>query len=56
MDIFEDFFVYYQDENFYYFWKPADLASSRWKSVCFLDLMCNKNYNTKIKNIVKSQE
>lgn len=56
MNIFEDFFVYYQDKDFYYFWKPADLASSRWKSVCFLDLMCNENYNMKIKNIVRSQE
>ena len=32
MYIFEDFFVYYQVEDFYYFWKPADLASSRWIS------------------------
>ena len=48
-------FVYYQDEDFYYFWKPADLASTRWKSVCFLDLMCDEEYNESIKGIVESQ-
>ena len=48
-------FVYYQDKNFYYFWKPAGLASTRWKSVSFLDLMCDEEYNWKIQNIVKSQ-
>ena len=48
-------FVYYQDKNFYYFWKPADLASSRWKSVCFLDLMCDENLNGDIRDIVESQ-
>ena len=50
-----DSFVYYQDKDFYYFWKPADLASSRWKSVSFLDLMCDEKNNESIKNIVKSQ-
>jgi 23S rRNA-/tRNA-specific pseudouridylate synthase len=48
-------FVYYQDKNFYYFWKPAGLASSRWKSVSFLDLMCDEKNNESIKNIVQSQ-
>ena len=48
-------FVYYQDKNFYYFWKPAGLASTRWKSVSFLDLMCDEEYNWEIQNIVKSQ-
>ena len=48
-------FVYYRDKNFYYFWKPAGLASSRWKSVSFLDLMCDEKYNGMIKNIVQSQ-
>ena len=50
-----DSFVYYQDKNFYYFWKPADLASSRWKSVSFLDLMCDENCNWEIRDIVQSQ-
>ena len=50
-----DSFVYYQDKNFYYFWKPADLASTRWKSVSFLDLMCDENYNDSIRNMVESQ-
>ena len=50
-----DSFVYYQDKNFYYFWKPAGLASTRWKSVSFLDLMCDKNYNKSIRDIVESQ-
>ena len=50
-----DSFIYYQDKNFYYFWKPADLASSRWKSVSFLDLMCNESLNWDICDIVKSQ-
>ncbi len=48
-------FVYYQDKNFYYFWKPAGLASSRWKSVSFLDLMCDEKYNWSISDIVQSQ-
>lgn len=48
-------FVYYQDKNFYYFWKPAGIASTRWKSVSFLDLMCDENLNWEIKNIVESQ-
>ena len=47
-------FVYYQDKNFYYFWKPAGLATTRWKSVCFLDLMCNEKYNESIRGIVES--
>ena len=50
-----DSFVYYQDKNFYYFWKPTGLASSRWKSVSFLDLMCNENLNGDINGIVQSQ-
>ena len=48
-------FVYYQDKDFYYFWKPAGLASSRWKSVSFLDLMCDEKYNWDIRYIVDSQ-
>lgn len=48
-------FVYYQDKDFYYFWKPAGLASTRWKSVSFLDLMCDERYNWKIQDIVESQ-
>ena len=48
-------FVYYQDKNFYYFWKPAGLASSRWKSVSFLDLMWDENCNWEIRDIVDSQ-
>ena len=48
-------FVYYQDKNFYYFWKPAGLASTRWKSVSFLDLMCDENLNWGIRGIVQSQ-
>lgn len=50
-----DSFVYYQDKDFYYFWKPAGLASTRWKSVSFLDLMCDENLNWDIRNIVESQ-
>ena len=50
-----DSFVYYQDKSFYYFWKPAGLASTRWKSVSFLDLMCDEDYNESIRNIVESQ-
>ena len=50
-----DSFVYYQDKNFYYFWKPAGLASSRWKSASFLDLMCDESLNNDIYNIAKSQ-
>ena len=50
-----DSFVYYQDKYFYYFWKPAGLASTRWKSVSFLDLMSGKNLNEHIRDIVDSQ-
>ena len=50
-----DSFVYYQDKNFYYFWKPAGLASIRWKSASFLDLVCDENNNESIRNIVESQ-
>ena len=50
-----DSFVYYEDKNFYYFWKPADLASTRWKSVSFLDLICDENLNNNIRDIVYSQ-
>ena len=50
-----DSLVYYQDKNFYYFWKPAGLASSRWKSVSFLDLMNDENLNWDIRDIVDSQ-
>jgi 23S rRNA-/tRNA-specific pseudouridylate synthase len=50
-----DSFVYYQDKNFYYFWKPTGLASSRWKSVSFLDLMNDEILNWNIRNIVDSQ-
>ena len=48
-------FVYYQDRYFYYFWKPAGLASTRWKSVSFLDLMWDDRYNEQIRDILKSQ-
>ena len=48
-------FVYYQDKDFYYFWKPAGLASTRWKSVSFLDLICDEKYNGSINGIVESQ-
>ena len=48
-------FVYYQDKYFYYFWKPAGLASTRWKSASFLDLMCDKWCNSEVQNIVQSQ-
>ena len=50
-----DSFIYYQDKNFYYFWKPTGLASSRWKSVSFLDLMSDENLNWNIRDIVDSQ-
>ena len=50
-----DSFVYYQYKYFYYFWKPAGLASSRWKSVSFLDLMCNESLNADIHDIAESQ-
>jgi 23S rRNA-/tRNA-specific pseudouridylate synthase len=50
-----DSFVYYQDKDFYYFWKPAGLASSRWKSVSFLDLMWDEKLNGDIRDIVDSQ-
>ena len=50
-----DSFVYYQDKNFYYFWKPAGLASTRWKSASFLDLICDENLNNNIRDIVDSQ-
>ena len=56
MDIFsEKNFIYYQDKSFYYFRKPAGVASSRWKSVSFLDLICDENINEQIQNIAKSQ-
>ena len=56
MDFFtENKFIYYQDKSFYYFRKPTGLASSRWKSVSFLDLMCDEKYNEDIRNIVESQ-
>ena len=48
-------FIYYQDKYFYYFRKPAGLASTRWKSVSFLDLMCDENLNSDIYEIVQSQ-
>lgn len=48
-------FIYYQDKYFYYFRKPTDIASSRWKSVSFLDLMCDEKNNESIKDIVQSQ-
>ena len=49
-------FIYYQDKYFYYFWKPAGLASTRWKSVSFLDLMWDVKYNREIKDIFESQK
>ena len=49
-------FVYYQDKDFYYFWKPAGLASTRWKSVSFLDLMEDESKNESIRNIFESQK
>ena len=55
MDISKSSFIYYQDKDFYYFWKPAGLSSSRWKSVSFLDLMCDEKYNKEIKDILESQ-
>ena len=56
MDLYRDFsFIYYQDKDFYYFRKPAGLASTRWKSVSFLDLMWDEKYNLVIENIVASQ-
>ena len=48
-------FVYYQYKDFYYFWKPAGLASTRWKSVSFLDLMCDENLEKSIRDIANSQ-
>ena len=51
-----DSFVYYQDKNFYYFWKPAGLASTRWKSVSFLDFIENESQNLNIRNIFESQK
>ncbi len=50
-----DSFVYYQDKDFYYFWKPAGLASTRWKSVSFLDLMNDEKLNGNVRDIVDSQ-
>ena len=56
MDISEEKkFIYYQDKYFYYFRKPAGIASSRWKSVSFLDFMCDENLNSDIHDIVQSQ-
>ena len=51
-----DSFVYYQDKYFYYFRKPAGLASTRWKSVSFLDLMEGESKNESIRNIFESQK
>ena len=48
-------FVYYQDKFFYYFRKPAGIASTWWKTASFLDLMCDWKKNWDIQNIVKSQ-
>lgn len=48
-------FVYYQDKDFYYFWKPAGISSTWWKSASFLDLMLDESKNSDIENIVKSQ-
>ncbi len=48
-------FVYYQDKDFYYFWKPAGISSTWWKTACFLDLLINENTNLTIKNIIDSQ-
>ena len=50
-----DSFVYYQDKDFYYFWKPTGLASTRWKSVSFLDLMSDEKLDGNIRDIVDSQ-
>ena len=50
-----DSFVYYQDKNFYYFWKPAGLASTRWKSVSFLDLMSDEKLDGNVRDIIDSQ-
>ena len=56
MNLWENFsFVYYQDQSFYYFRKPAGFASSRWKSVSFLDLMCDEGLNWDIRDILNSQ-
>ena len=49
-------FIYYQDKYFYYFWKPTGLASTRWKSVSFLDLMENEADNLEIRDIFESQK
>ena len=51
----KDPFIYYQDRYFYYFWKPAGLSSSRWKSVSFLDLMEKCSLDGSVRNIVQSQ-
>ena len=51
-----DSFVYYQDKYFYYFWKPAGLASTRWRSASFLDLMEDELKNESIRNIFESQK
>lgn len=48
-------FVYYQDAFFYYFWKPAWIASTWWRSTSFLDILCDETINDEVKNIVKSQ-
>ena len=50
-----DSFVYYQDKNFYYFWKPTGLASTRWKSVSFLDLMSDEKLDGNVRDIIDSQ-
>lgn len=56
MSVSNNLFIYYQDKNFYYFWKTANLSSSWWKSVSFLDLLCDEENNSEVLNIVKSQE
>lgn len=56
MDISKSSFIYYQDKDFYYFWKPAGLSSSRWKSVSFLDLLLDEKNKDEIWNIVESQK
>ena len=56
MGVSKSSFIYYQDRDFYYFWKPAGLASSRWKSVSFLDLLLDEKNENEIWNIVESQK
>ena len=54
MNILKNWFIYYQDKDFYYFWKPAGLASSRWKSESFLDFLCDEKNIGEVWNIVDS--